>query len=61
MRRFTHLTNAFSKKMENHEATIACMHYNFVHIHETLRRMHAMEVGIFDHVWSLEKIVNLLT
>jgi hypothetical protein len=62
MRRFTRLTNAFSKKIENHEAAIALhyMHYNFARVHQTLRVTPAMESGISDHVWSLEEIVNLL-
>ena len=62
MRRFTRLTNAFSKKIENHEAAIALhyMHYNFARVHQTLRCTPAMEAGIADHVWSLEEIVNLL-
>ena len=62
MRRFTRLTNAFSKKIENHEAAIALhyMHYNFARVHQTLRVTPAMEAGITDHVWSLEEIVGLL-
>jgi len=62
MRRFTRLTNAFSKKVENHEAAIALhfMHYNFARIHQSLRITPAMPAGVSDHVWSLEKIVNLL-
>jgi hypothetical protein len=62
MRRFTRLTNAFSKKIENHEAAIALhyMHYNFARVHQTLRVTPAMEAGITDHVWSLEEIVNLI-
>jgi hypothetical protein len=62
MRRFTRLTNAFSKKIENHEAAIALhyMHYNFVRIHQTLRVTPAMEAGISNHVWSLVEIVGLL-
>jgi len=62
MRRFTRLTNAFSKKLENHEAAIAMhyMHYNFARIHQTLRCTPAMEAGVSDHVWTLEEIVNLL-
>lgn len=62
MRRFTRLTNAFSKKLENHEAAIALhyMHYNFARIHQTLRVTPAMEAGISDHVWTLEEIVGLL-
>jgi IS1 family transposase len=62
MRRFTRLTNAFSKKVENHEAAIALyfMYYNFARIHQTLRVTPAMEAGIANHVWSLEEIVGLL-
>ena len=62
MRRFTRLTNAFSKKVENHEHSVAIhyMHYNFGRIHQSLRVTPAMEAGISDHVWSLEEIVNLL-
>ena len=63
MRRFTRLTNAFSKKIENHEAAIALhyLHYNFARVHQTLRVTPAMEVGISNHVWSIEEIVNLLS
>jgi len=59
MRRFTPLTNAFSKKIENHVAMIALfhMHYNFVRIHQTLRVTPAMEAGISQHVWSVQDIV----
>jgi hypothetical protein len=62
MRRFTRLTNGFSKKVENHEAAVALhfMHYNFAHVHQTLRVTPAMEAGIADHVWSLTEIVSLL-
>ena len=61
MRRFTRLTNAFSKKVENHKAMIALhyMHYNFARIHKTLRVTPAMEAGVADHVWSLEEIARL--
>ena len=63
MRRFTRLTNAFSKKIENHEAAVALhyMYYNFARIHQTLRVTPAMEAGVADHVWSLEEIVGLLS
>jgi cell fate regulator YaaT (PSP1 superfamily) len=63
IRRFTRLTNAFSKKIENHEAAIALhyMHYNFARIHQTLRVTPTMAAGISDHVWILEEIVNLLS
>jgi hypothetical protein len=62
MRRFTRLTNAFSKKVENHEHAIALhfMHYNFARIHQTLRCTPAMRAGIPDHVWSVEEMVDLL-
>ena len=62
MRRFTRLTNAFSKKLANHEAAIALhfMHYNFARVHQTLRVTPAMEAGISKHVWNLEEIVELL-
>jgi len=62
MRRFTRLTNAFSKKVDNLEAAVALyfMYYNFCRIHKSLRVTPAMETGITDHVWSLEEIINLL-
>jgi IS1 family transposase len=62
MRRFTRLTNAFSKKVENHEHAVALyfMYYNFARIHQTLRVTPAMEARISDHVWSLEEIVSLI-
>lgn len=63
MRRFTRLTNGFSKKLENHEHALALyfMYYNFARIHQTLRVTPAMEAGISDHVWSLDEIVRLAT
>jgi hypothetical protein len=62
IRRFTRLTNAFSKKVENHEAAIAphYMYYNVARIHQSLRVTPAMEAVISDHVWTLEEIANLL-
>jgi len=62
MRRFTRLTNAFSKKLENHAAMVSLyfMYYNFGRVHQTLRVTPAMEAGIADHVWSIEEIVSLL-
>jgi len=62
MRRFTRLTNAFSKKIENleHQVALSFMHYNFCRIHQSLRVTPAMEAGIADHVWSLEEVVALL-
>lgn len=61
-RRFTRLTNAFSKKAENHEHAIAlfAMHYNFARIHKSLRVTPAMAAGITDHVWTLEEIAGLV-
>lgn len=62
MRRFTRLTNAFSKKIENHAHAVALyfIYYNFCRIHQSLRVTPAMESGIADHVWSLEEIVQLV-
>lgn len=62
MRRFIRLTNAFSKKIENHEHALALyfMFYNFGRIHQTLRVTPAMQAGIADHVWSMEEIVGLI-
>jgi IS1 family transposase len=63
MRRFTRLTNGFSKKIANHEHAIDLhfMFYNFGRVHKTLRVTPAMEAGIADHVWTLEEIANLAT
>ncbi len=60
-RRFTRLTNAFSKKLANHKHMLAIffVYYNFARIHQTLRITPAMEAGISDHVWSLEEIAGL--
>jgi IS1 family transposase len=62
MRRFTRLTNAFSKKLENHMHAISLhyMYYNFGRIHKSLRVTPAMEAGVSDHVWSLEEIAALV-
>jgi hypothetical protein len=62
MRRFTRLTNAFSKNIENHEAAVALhfMHYNFCREYKTLRVTPAMEAGLAHHVWSIEELVGLL-
>ncbi len=61
-RRFTRLTNAFSKKVENHEAMLALFfcYYNFCRIHQTLRVTPAMAAGVSTRVWELADIVNLL-
>ena len=62
MRRFTRLTNAFSKNVENHAAAIALyfMFYNFGRVHQTLRVTPAMAAGVAEHVWSIEEIIRLL-
>jgi IS1 family transposase len=62
MRRFTRLTNAFSKKAENHAAAVSVyfMHYNFCRIHQTLRVTPAMAAGVSDHVWEIEEVIALL-
>lgn len=63
MRRFTRLTNAFSKKVENHSQSVGLhfMYYNFVRIHQTLRVTPAMAAGITDKVWEAEDMVALLS
>lgn len=62
MRRFTRLTNAFSKKLQNHVATVAVyfMYYNFARIHQPLRIIPAMKAGLASHAWTVEEIVRLL-
>ena len=62
MRRFTRLTNAFSKKVESHAAMVAiyAVWYNFVRIHKSLRVTPAMAAGITDRLWSMEDVVALL-
>jgi hypothetical protein len=62
LRRFTRLTNAFSKKIENHTAALAIfyMHYNFVRIHQSLRITPAMAAGVTARLWSIEDLVGLL-
>jgi hypothetical protein len=61
MRRFTRLTNAFSKKVENlaHAVSLHFMYYNFARIHRTLRVTPAIETGVSDHIWTLEEIAAL--
>ena len=63
MRRFMHLTNGFSKKIDNHAHAIALhfMYCNFVRIHQTLRVTPAMEAGLSNHVWDLSELVGLLS
>lgn len=62
MRRFTRLTNAFSKKLENHMHAISLfhMHYNFCRIHKSLRVTPAMEAGIADHVWEVGEVLEMV-
>jgi len=62
IRRFTRLTNAFSKKLANHvhALSIYFMHYNFVRIHQTLRVTPAMEAGVTDRLWTLEDTVGIV-
>lgn len=60
IRRFTRLTNGFSKKLENLEAAVALhfCHYNFCRIHKTLKVTPAMAAGVTDRLWSLEEVVD---
>jgi IS1 family transposase len=62
MRRFTRLTNGFSKKVDNHRHSVSLhyMFYNFCRIHQTLNVTPAMEAGLTDHVWGIEEICALL-
>jgi IS1 family transposase len=62
MRRFTRLTNGFSKKLENHGHMVALyfMHYNYCRVHKTLRVTPAMEAGLTDHVWEIEELLSLV-
>jgi len=63
MRRYTRLTNAFSRKVENHAAMVALFfcYYNFARVHQSLRVTPAMAAGISDHVWEIDEIVGLLS
>lgn len=62
MRRFTRLTNAFSKKLDNHRHAVSLfyMYYNFGRVHQTLRGTPAMATDVSDHVWSMEEIAGLV-
>jgi hypothetical protein len=62
MRRFTRLTNAFSKKVQNlgHAVALHFLHYNFVRVHKTLGTTPAVTSGLADHVWSIDELVGLL-
>jgi len=59
MRRFTRLTNAYSKKLDNLKAAVALhfAHYNFVRIHSSLRVTPAVEAGLTDHLWSIRELM----
>jgi hypothetical protein len=63
IRRFTRLTLAHSKKLENHAAAVSLYFafYNFCRVHSTLRVTPAMEAGIANHVWTIEELVALLS
>jgi IS1 family transposase len=62
VRRYTRLTNAFSKKIENHTAAVSIhfMHYNYCRVHQTLKTTPAMAAGVTDHVWKIDEIIALL-
>ena len=62
MRRFTRLTNGFSKKADNlkHAVALHYMYYNFARVHKTLGMTPAMAAGIADHIWTLEEIISLI-
>lgn len=62
MRRFTRLTNAFSKKVENLEHAIALfyMHYNFIQVHKTLKKTPAMAAGVTNHRWTMEDVIAMM-
>jgi hypothetical protein len=62
MRRFTRLTNGFSKKLENleHAVSLHFMFHDFCRVHSTLRVTPAMEAGLSDHVWSIDELLALL-
>ena len=62
LRRFTRLTNAFSKKIENHAHAVAIhfMYYNFCRLHQTLKVTPAMEAGVTERLWEMVDIVKLI-
>jgi hypothetical protein len=62
MRRYTRLSNGFSRKIENHTAAVALNYfaYNFTKIHRTLRASPAMAAGVTDHLWDTGELVGLL-
>ena len=62
-RRFTRLTNGFSKKLANHIAAVSLYvsHFNLCRVHETLRITPAMAMGITDHIWSIGELIDAAT
>jgi len=62
MRRYTRLTNGFSKKVENlsHAVALHYMHYNFCRVHQTLKTTPALAAGVADHRWTLLEVAALL-
>ena len=62
-RRFTRLTNGFSKKLRNHRAAVALYvaHYNLCRVHETIRVTPAMALGVSDHIWSIGELIEAAT
>jgi hypothetical protein len=61
MRRYTRLSNGFSRKIENHAAAVALNYfaYNFIKIHRTLRVSPAMAAGVTDRLWSVDDLISL--
>lgn len=62
-RRFTRLTNGFSKKLRNHKAAVALLiaHYNLCRVHETIRMTPAMVLGVADHIWTIGELIEAVT
>jgi hypothetical protein len=60
-RRFTRLTNGFSKRLRNHKAAVALFvsHYNLCRVHETIRMTPAMALGVVDHIWTIGELVEV--
>ncbi len=62
VRRMTRLTNAFSKKWENHEAALALFfaYYNFCRVHSTIKTTPAVAAGLTDHIWSVKELLEMM-
>ncbi len=62
-RRFTRLTNGFSKKLRNHKAAVALYvaHYNLCRVHEALRITPAMALDVTDHIWTIGELIEAAT